>query len=91
MDTEMKALIDNDTWSLVSFPFGHIIIGNKWVNKPKLNSDGSLSKHKARLVVQGFSQTPGVDFSDTFSPVIKPAVVRVVLLWLCIMDEMLNS
>ncbi|KAL5808012.1 hypothetical protein ACOSQ3_028703 [Xanthoceras sorbifolium] len=64
---EYKALLKNQTWSLVPAP----VVCNKWVFKLKYNADGSLSKYKARLVAKGFHQTPRVDFSDTFSPVVK--------------------
>lgn len=47
--------------------------------KVKYKSDGTLGRYKARLVAQGFTQTPGLDFFDTFSPVIKPSTVRIVL------------
>ena len=45
----------------------------------KLKSDGSLERYKARWVVRGFSKRPGVDFDETFSPVVKAAIIRTVL------------
>ena len=46
--------------------------------RTKLKADGSLDKYKARLVAKGFQRTPGVDFSETFSPVVKASTIRVV-------------
>ena len=55
------------------------VVGCKWVYRTKLNVDGSLNKHKARLVAKGFHQVAGVDFAETFSPVVKHATIRIVL------------
>ncbi|KAL5755730.1 hypothetical protein ACOSQ2_020476 [Xanthoceras sorbifolium] len=76
MDEEYGGLIKNHTWTLVPPPPNCNIVGHKWVFRIKYNVDGSISK--ARLVAKGFHQTPGVDFSDTFSPVIKPSTIRVI-------------
>ena len=51
----------------------------KWVFKLKHNSDGSINRYKARLVAKGFHQQYGVDFEETFSLVIKPPTVRIIL------------
>ena len=55
------------------------LVGCKWGFKLKLNSDGSISRYKVRLVAKGFHQQAGVDFHETFSLMIKPATVRLVL------------
>ena len=52
---------------------------NKWVFIGKHNPDGSIQHYKARLVAKGFQQTAGIDFTETFSPVIKPCTIRVIL------------
>jgi len=79
MADEYKALIDNGTWRLVPRPPGANIVTGKWLFKHKFHSDGSLARHKARWVVRGFSQEAGVDYDETFSPVVKPATIRTVL------------
>lgn len=80
MQAEFDALLANRTWTLVPRPPGARIITGKWVFKTKLHADGSLDKYKARWVVRGFNQRPGVDFGETFSPVVKPATIRTVLM-----------
>jgi hypothetical protein len=79
MQTEFDALLANDTWSLVPRPPGVNLVTGKWIYRHKLLADGSLDRYKARWVLRGFTQRPGVDYDETFSPVVKPATVRVVL------------
>ena len=55
------------------------VIGVKWVYRTKLNADGSVNKYKARLVVKGYSQVFGVDFSETFAPVAHLDTIRMLL------------
>jgi hypothetical protein len=79
MDEEFSALQRQHTWSLVPLPPGKNIVGCKWVFKLKRNSDGTISRYKARLVAKGFHQQYGIDFAETFSPVVKPPTVRLIL------------
>uniref|UniRef100_A0A2N9I2X8 Reverse transcriptase Ty1/copia-type domain-containing protein n=1 Tax=Fagus sylvatica TaxID=28930 RepID=A0A2N9I2X8_FAGSY len=79
MDEEFQALQKQNTWSLVPLPSSKNVVGCKWVYKLKTHSDGTIARYKARLVAKGFHQQHGIDFNETFSPVIKPPTVRLVL------------
>lgn len=79
MEAEFKALQLNKTWYLVPPSPHQKVVDSKWVFKVKHNSDDSILKHKARLVAKGFQQIPGVDFGETFSPVIKATTIRTIL------------
>ncbi|KAL0402265.1 UNVERIFIED_CONTAM: Retrovirus-related Pol polyprotein from transposon RE1 [Sesamum latifolium] len=79
MEEELAALERNQTWELVPKPNDVKPISCKWVYKIKRRTDGSIERHKARLVARGFSQQYGLDYDETFSPVAKLTTVRVLL------------
>jgi hypothetical protein len=79
MTDEYSALLANDTWDLVVPPANANIVSGKWIFRHKYKPDGSLDRYKARWVLRGFSQEHGIDFDETFSPVVKPATIRTIL------------
>jgi len=71
MKKELHMIEKNNTWKLVYRPQDRKSIGVKWVFRTKLNVDGSINKHKVRLVVKGYAQIFGVDYSYTFAPFLQ--------------------
>lgn len=76
MTSELKSIIQNDTWEIVDRPNNRKVIGSRMVLRNKFGPDGKLEKRKARIVAKGFTQKPGVDFNETFSPVARLSSVR---------------
>lgn len=81
---KLQNLENHQTWEYDVLPPERKVIGSKWVFKVKYNTDGSVARFKARLVAQGFSQIPGIDFAETFAPTVKRESLRIYLA-LCLM------
>jgi len=79
MDAELHALDRNLTWTLVPPPSNIKPIGCRWVYKLKHKPDGTVDRFKARLVAKGFTQTDGIDYFKTFSPIVKLTTIRILL------------
>ena len=79
MKDEYDSLMKNNTWTLTELPIGRKVIGTKWVFKLKRDDDGNPTRYKARLVAQGFRQVPGLDFQETFAPVMSTTSLRILL------------
>lgn len=76
MKDEIKSLDENNTWSLVDLPPGRKPVKTKWVFKIKKDEAGKLVRHKARLVAKGCSQRYGIDYIETYSPVVRHTSLR---------------
>lgn len=79
MQEELDSLAENNTWELVDLPEDRKAIENRWVYKVKRNAEGKIERFKARLVVKGFSQKSGIDYHETFSPVVRWDTIRSVI------------
>jgi len=79
IQSEYSSLTDKQTWQLTPLPPGRRAISCKWVFKVKHHADGSIDRYKARLVARGFTQQEGVDYHETYAPVVKMTSIRVLL------------
>ena len=78
MKDEVNSLLGNQTWELMELPVRKKALHNKWVQRIKNEHDGN-KRYKARLVVKGFQQKKGIDYSQIFSPIVKMSKIRLVL------------
>ena len=79
MNSEIKSIEKNQTWTLTELPVGAKRIGVKWVYKTKYNEHGKIDKYKARLVAKGYSQKYEVDYTEVFAPVAMMDTVRMII------------
>nr|GEX14724.1 retrovirus-related Pol polyprotein from transposon TNT 1-94 [Tanacetum cinerariifolium] len=79
MNVEMQSMKDNEVWVLVELSPNGKTIGSKWLFKKKTDMDGNVHIYKARLVAKGYTQTPGIDYEETFSPVTDIRAIRILI------------
>ncbi|KAK8957726.1 hypothetical protein KSP39_PZI001286 [Platanthera zijinensis] len=79
MKSEIQSMYDNQVWNLVDLPDGKKSIPCKWIFKRKMDMNGNMTTYKARLVAKGFSQVQGIDYDETFSPVVMFKTIRIML------------
>ena len=83
---ELEVLRKAGTWEVVDAPPDANVIGSKWVFQVKKDAAGNVVRYKARLVAQGFSQVPGIDYFNTFAPVARLVSIRAVLAMAAVCD-----
>ncbi|GJS24549.1 retrotransposon protein, putative, ty1-copia subclass [Tanacetum coccineum] len=79
MNVEMQSMKDNEVWVLVELPPNGKTVGSKWLFKKKTDMDGAVHTYKARLVAKGYTQTPRIDYEETFSPVADIRAIRILI------------
>ncbi|GJW07316.1 retrotransposon protein, putative, ty1-copia subclass [Tanacetum coccineum] len=79
MNVEMQSMKDNEVWILVELPPNGKTVGSKWLFKKKTDMDGAVHTYKARLVAKGYTQTSGIDYEETFSPVADIRAIRILI------------
>ena len=79
MQADYESLTSNNVWELVEPPKDCKLVSSKWIFKHKVGSTGLVERYKARLVAQGYSQRPGVDYDKMFSPVVRSKSIRAVI------------
>nr|GEX29832.1 retrotransposon protein, putative, Ty1-copia subclass [Tanacetum cinerariifolium] len=77
MNVEMQSMKNNEVWVLVELPPNGKTVGSKWLFKKKTDMDGNVHIYKARFVAKGFTQTPWIDYEETFSPVTNIRAIRI--------------
>lgn len=85
MKSEYDALVKNNVWELVDRPVGKNVIKCKWVYKTKYDASGNFDRFKARLVARGFTQREGIDYNETFAPVVRHSTMRILF---CIANQL---
>nr|GEY91503.1 retrotransposon protein, putative, Ty1-copia subclass [Tanacetum cinerariifolium] len=79
MNVEMQSMKDNEVWDLVELPPNGKTVGSKWLFKEKTDMDENIHIYKARLMAKGYTQTPGIDYEETFSPVADIRAIRILI------------
>jgi hypothetical protein len=79
MTEEYQSIIKNDVWEIVPKPKSKDVVSSKWLFKIKHVVDGSIEKHKARLVAHGFSQKKGIDYEETFAPIARYTSIKTII------------
>lgn len=94
MPSEYDSLVEHETWVLEPRPLGQNVVSNRWVfvTKDEVNEQGEdYKRYKARLVARGFSQVEGVDYNETYAPVVKFTSVRILMAIVTVLNLYLHQ
>nr|KAJ0197227.1 hypothetical protein LSAT_V11C700352060 [Lactuca sativa] len=86
MQEELNEFKRHNVWTLVPRPSGKSITGTRWVYRNKVDKDGIITRNKARLVAQGFTQIESIDYGETFAPVARIEAIRLFLAYASYMN-----
>ncbi|GJR46267.1 retrovirus-related pol polyprotein from transposon TNT 1-94 [Tanacetum coccineum] len=86
MQEELNEFERLEVWELVPHPDCVMVITLKWIYKVKLDELGGVLKNKARLVARGYRQEEGIDFEESFAPVVRLEAIRIFIAFVAHMN-----
>ncbi|WKA03050.1 hypothetical protein VitviT2T_021185 [Vitis vinifera] len=89
MQEELNQFKRSEVWELMSRPSNQSVIGTRWVFRNKMNENGIIVRNKERLVAHGYNQEEGIDYEETFVPVVRLEAIRMLLAFACFKDFIL--
>ena len=78
---QYQLIMKNGVWDVVLRPEGKLVVTSKWIYKIKDATDGSIEKYNPRFMDRGFSQKEGIDYEDTFSPIVRYTSIRAIMVF----------
>ena len=79
MIEEYSSIMKNDVWEIVPRPTGKSMVTLRWIHKIKHAADGNIEKYKARFVARGFTKKEGIDYDETFVPIVRFTTIRTII------------